>query len=481
MEIVQPYSWDQRANGVGPMPGGYSGYLTSLRKTCTYIEDAGRTFEELVRWLRDEFDISETSSRHCLGFLRKAGLVCVSNGVVSNNREIRYWLQNAGDHIPISVIHSRVRFVGEMLSELREPKPAVELLRAAANYGLVWRTHAQIQRRRGWLESANLIDGANGPLSLTDAGRELLSQLDIYTPDRIATNHTTKSTFRSDPPTSPISTVSAFYTLRDHEHLAGEIEVASVDSRDPARFEHLVCKAFRFIGFEAKRLGGSGRTDVLLTAPLGKYDSYRVAVDAKTTATGSLSDPQVDWHTLEEHRERHRADYSLLVAPDPAGQRLIERANKTNVALLSAQQLASLCRQHALSPLSLVEYRKVFETAGKVDVSRIDEEAEHLSGLRSLASAICRQLPETTDKYGPMSARDICLSLGEEAKEYSEDEIQRLLVVLAHPLIGVVCNVPSDRHSPPKTGYVLATRRDVSRQRICMLGDAVAAEKSKET
>ena len=155
---------------------------------------------------------------------------------------------------------------------------------------------------------------------------------------------------------------------------------------------------------------------MLLTAPLGRHDSYRVAVDAKTTRSGSLNDNQVDWQTLKEHRAKHDANYSLLVAPNPGGARLMDRARTFCVAVLSADQLADLCRRHARTPLSLVEYKKLFVMKGEVDLGAIDEATEHLESLQRLASLLSRELIEKTDRFGRMSARDVHMAFGEEAK-----------------------------------------------------------------
>ena len=95
-----------------------------------------------------------------------------------------------------------------------------------------------------------------------------------------------------------------------------------------------------------------------------------IAVDAKTTASGSLGDNQVDWETLKEHRKNHGAKYSLLVAPDPTGKRLMDRARKSSVGVLSAEQLAYLCRGHARAPLSLVDYEQLFAIPGRDRYSR---------------------------------------------------------------------------------------------------------------
>ena len=260
----------------------------------------------------------------------------------------------------------------------------------------------------------------------------------------------------------------------DADRLAEEIVVASTESTDPGRFERLVRDAFVLMGFVAKHLGAPGSTDVLLNAPLGKDDSYRVAVDAKTTGSGSLNDNQVDWQTLKEHRDKHDANYSLLVAPSPSGKRLMNRARTFSVAVLSADQLADLCRRHACAPLSLVDYRNLFAMTGEVDLAAIDEATENIVSLQRLVSVLSSELSETTDRFGRMSARDVQLACGDEADGISEDEIQRLLDMLAHPLIGVVYGFSNDGQSGPVTDYVLGTSRDSCARRIRLFADSVA-------
>ena len=177
----------------------------------------------------------------------------------------------------------------------------------------------------------------------------------------------------------------------------------------------------------------------------------------------------MDWATLKEHREKHGAKYSLLVAPNPKGDRLMDRARDHSIAVLSAEQLAYLCRGHARAPLSLVDYEQLFAGPGEIDLAVVDEQAEQLVRLRRLASAVCRQLPEKTARFGRMSARDVQLLLGDEAEGVSEQEIQDLLDMLSHPLVGAVYGFGDDRRSGSKEGYVLATSREACRRRIELL------------
>ena len=125
------------------------------------------------------------------------------------------------------------------------------------------------------------------------------------------------------------------------------ITCTAIDSGRPDLFEQRVCDAFAFFGFQAEWLGGSGKTDVPLDARLGAADSYRVVVDCKTSASGSVSDQQINWMTLSEHMTKHDAQHAAVVAPNPSGSRLFDRARERHVAVISADQLAGLCRQHA--------------------------------------------------------------------------------------------------------------------------------------
>lgn len=471
MDIPEPHPWERRANSVSPMPGGYTGYLDSFRTICERVEQGSTSSEELVEWLAMTFDLSETSARVRISFLQSASLL--SSGIVSIDEHLHQWLEGGPSYIPIAIIHSRIRFVGEMMKELRQPRSAEGLRREAARYGLDWQTLSQIDSRRGWLQSAKLIEGSNDRLSLTDAGRDLLDDLTLHVPSNGPDSSPTPTSEKQHLEPSPPPEASASPEIADADRLAEELVSASIASSEPVRFERSVRKAFLFLGFVAEHLGGPGGTDVLLTAQLGEVDSYRVAVDAKTTASGSLKDQQVDWHSLEDHRDHHRATYSMLVAPSPSGERLMNRAIKSSVAVLSAEQLADLCRRHARTPLNLLDYRRVFETPGEVDLTVVDDASERISSFLELVGRLCDGLAEKTNRFGRMSARDVQLAFGEEGDEISQEEIQQLLELLDHPLIGVISGRTETPDSTKK--YVLASSAAVSAQRIRILADRVAA------
>ena len=187
--------------------------------------------------------------------------------------------------------------------------------------------------------------------------------------------------------------------------------------------------------------------------------------DAKTTGSGILSDQQVDWVTLVEHRKRHEADHTLLVGPNPAAGRLMDRAFEHDVAVMSARQLAGLCRQHAHAPLGLNAYRALFRPGGEVDTTDLDELADDTRRLRTLAGELVNILGDRGPTLGRLTARDLFMVLvsADALDTTTAAEIQALLDMLNHPLIAAV-------EGDPTQGYTLATDPKVTQLRLDLLG-----------
>jgi len=434
---------------------------------------------DLVGWIQGHFVLSESTAKVLVDFLHRAGVLESAADRIHLSEYANHWYAEKDDAILVGLLHSRIQFVGEMLAELRgQPRSIEELRQAAQQYNLEWEGPGQVNRRRGWLESAGLIEPANeGRLALTDAGRDLLSKLTLQprssepaplqpppaprppvkTPDNIPIHHPDVPKLDKPAPSSDSSPAQA---------LADEIRAASTDSKNPDRLEIAVRDAFRFLGFDAEKLGGAGKTDVLVTAPLGRDDSYSATVDAKTVGNGALGDGQVDWTTLGDHRKQHNANYSMLVGPNPSGGRLLDRATSFTVAVLSTEQLADLCLRHASAPLSLETYRALFATGGAVDMDSINKTAQDLTRTRDLAVELCAELAEKTSQIGPLSALVLMGMLYQSDKAYSAPEIQQTLDTLASPLIGAI-------QGTAERGYVLAAAPRVTQARLQQLGDAL--------
>ena len=461
------FAWSQRAKGVLQMPGGYSGYLASVRKVCALVADERPTPVELASRLEKVLEVKATGARLRESFLRKIGLISVRGGTCSLGPWTEKWLASGDDRIIIALLHGRCQFIGELLDAARSPRTTDELLAVANDrYGMGWDTQTQIVNRRGWLQSAGMLtDLGDGKVKLSEQGQHLLSEISPYDP---ASGPEVIKVVET-PATDDSAQLPPLPTSLTVDKIVSAIKNSANDSSHPDRFELAARDAFAFLGFQAERLGGSGQTDVLLDAALGQSDSYRVVVDCKTSASGSVSDHQVDWVTLSEHKIKHDANHILLVAPNPSGNRLVTRASQYGVTVMSADQLAGLCRQHGKTPLGLDDYRSLFTNGGSLEMQAVGERAEEVKRIVTLAAAVCEAIRERSAVFGRLSARDLFLILSDKsvAEGTTEDELQALLDTLASPLLAVLNGSKND-------GYRVTTSTEVAQRRIEIVGQQLS-------
>ena len=485
MTAQQPLSWEARKKSVTPMPGGYGGFLTSFRWIAEQLCENSLSEESLRRRFAEQFRLTAKASANRISFLKRSGLVNASASACGAGPATMEWMQSGDSGLLIRQIHSTTRFIGEMLDELREPRSAEELLYCAnEHFSMGWMSTMQINNRRGWLQSAGLLTPvAAEKLALTEMGieflaanaceppmlerqenSEVLTRLDSLA-RRAPHRHDVKPTLelRSGVPklasvvaaTEPHSSSDA----NGGHSLEARIRQDALDTGDPARFEKTVRDAFEFLGFVAQHLGGSGQTDVLVQAFHG-VDRYRVAVDAKTTASGSLKDQQVNWATLVEHRRQHDADYSLVIGPKPSGASLMKFAKTYGVTVLSSEELAVLCELHARNPLTLASYRSLFMVAGEADTRAVREAHREADEKFAFAACVVQAIGELQEQLGALSVDSLRVALhGRMPSTPDKESIGEMLDVLASPLIGAV-------EGSPEVGYVLACSPSITANRL---------------
>ncbi len=456
----------------------------------------------------ERFGVTNKSARSRVSFLKKVGFL---NGEATLYLadSLQQWLLN-GDPTPLAVrLHHRVRFIGEMLTLLKQPADTNRLHHwANEKYRMGWEASTQINTRRGWLQSAGLIaaDRSQG-LRLTDAGERYLSLIVVEpplgersdTPTAFGLRNTAERAAlhrRSDAPgdaaDKPESHQRKLHGLKEREALAievsvatlpdratkisGEIISASTDTKNPTRFERAVRDAFKHLGFDAEHLGGPGKTDVLVRARFGGDADYSVSIDAKTTSAAQLQDHQVDWQTLTDHRQQHQADYSMLVGPNPARGRLVERARQNGVAVLSAKSLADLCDLHSDQPLGLADYRSMFEQGGEVDLSEIEKQAAQTNQHVTLAKRLLDEITHAGQKLGSQTARDLRNAIyhKHQVDPPSQNEIEQMLMTLASPLVDAI-------RGNSETGYLLACSPEVTARRLAVFGAALTRDPALDT
>jgi len=440
----------RRRKSAYPLPGGYDAQLKTLAAIIDWVVDHKPDLPAAEAGLAKEFRITPGNARLAILFLDGAGLLASSSGIVQPTQEAARWRESADSRIVVSVLHQRIRFIGEMIGCVIQPRRSEEILVSAnRDYALGWETIAQVNIRRGWLQSAGaLVVEPDGRLVATESGRTLLETLELE-PPRPATPPVIGATDlkATRPQLSQILSPPPL-TITDLTRPEDEVErqlrsTAKLTSK-PVAFERAVADAFRDLGFEATNLGGSGKTDVLLVAELAQPDGYRVIVDCKTTTHEAVDDLPIDWVTLTEHRKKHEADFVAVVAGAFMGARIRSRAREHRVTLIDLDGLITWRRQHLRVPMGLDTYRALFE-GDDFDhgMAVVADETDSHNRVASIAAAALAVIDRLEGTEGPVSARDVYWNIRKEEgfETVTTDELESILGPLSLPPISLLRKV----------------------------------------
>ncbi len=465
--------WDQRGKSVLPLAGGYTQYLETLRWILETCRDEEPTEAVLQQRYAAEFNLGPRVAQQQLWFIRRCDLLHQHHGRIRVAAPSARYLAAQRPEIIIGTMHANLQFVGELLHEIRGPRTRKSLLETAnGRYGLAWKKDSPVAYRLGWLRSAGLAEHLTGhSYQANGAGIAFLERIDLYVPSAdsplrndvsppcSAGSDAVGSLKGADMSVTPLDSAggttqgetregSDVDAIEDRDgeaaapgtklgrsahgvaaEIGDRLESLSCDGSKHQEFEVAVRDAFAFLGFGAERLSGPGQTDVLLTGvrpPEAQRpdDStswrYLVAVDAKAATNGRLADLQVTWPALALHRKQHSAAFSVLVGPSPRS-RLLQFAVDASVTVLSAEQLALLCRNHAEVPLPVADYLWLFVDSegdprgGAVDLSPIADARAQATARRDLLAQVGEAVQDIAADFGPANRQLVRFSLAKTA------------------------------------------------------------------
>lgn len=182
IEYEQARPWSNRSFSMPAVPGGNLGQIKVLRCLLSSLRSGVHVDEPLQ--IPDGGGSTVTFSS--MGQrLQPAGLVArTGKNSWLLTRQAEAWLDSEDDGYLISILHSNIRFVGELLHEAREGLTQSDLLDlAASRYGCSWDSLDQIRRRTAWLRAGGFLGlDFRHQVTPTDAGFGLLEKLEIYRP-----------------------------------------------------------------------------------------------------------------------------------------------------------------------------------------------------------------------------------------------------------------------------------------------------------
>lgn len=501
------------------LPGGVESQLDSLNAILEYVSPNGCDASDLVQHFCKTWDVSTNRANNGLRFLLQTKVLerDVSAGMMRWGPAGEEWVASSPDNFAdrnhgglILNIHQRIRFVMEMLELLREPHSKSALTHKARAYfrgSLI--AEIKVYERESWFRSAGLVRRSGGLLSLTQEGLALLDaggfELaappvadDEDEPPAVVTPAVQPTPVKPAPsrepapsqdpaPVAPAAPEPAATTSNSAQAavLATEIREAASDSSNSRRLEQALDKAFTFLGFDTEWLSGAGKTDVLAKARLvdaegsqhakQPWSSYSVAIDAKSSRE-RLHPGHVDFLTLDEHKELHEADYSLVVGPDPKDRRMFRRATNRGIAFLSTDDMATVVEAHGRAPLTLIDYRKLVDQPGQVDIGPLLEESGKVERSWEIAHLACEALLEAAQTMRPVTASEVWIAVrgasGDRFQDHvSEEEVEAAVEMLSGRLVGALIVTTEDDQSPR---YTLAMPPVVVRRKLEQLSRRIA-------
>lgn len=428
---IDPQQLSMRKQSIGYIPGSITNFDETITEYLNLVQ-VGTDYEAIRRYAKENYNIAPSSLKSFMSTLTNMGLIQRQTDELYTLTNIADEWLNQGSKIElIYCVHRNFLYVLELLSELDGQSRTYQELAAIGkvSYGMDKASIEEIRKRVNIFKSAELVRNVSlDKFTITKRGKLLLTQ----------------ACFQKRKLPDAIESSEKNICQDQNEALFTELRLSSKDSMNPDRFEWAIKAAFETLGFKADRLGGAGKTDVLIHAPGSPKISFSIAIDAKSTASGSVSDSLVDFDTLDEHRKKHGANYSMIVGCAFQNERLIKRAIEHKVLLLDIDQLETLIKRHLNVPIKLSSYQQIFEKAGIADISLIDEDRQKIVEFGQLIKDVMSCLiSESEDPIteGFLFERDIYRSLRDRqntAKLPTIKEISNMLQFLSSPIIGCV-------------------------------------------
>lgn len=423
---------ENRKESIGYIPGNISEFVNTISEYVQLLYNC-IDIKEVYDFSEKTFNISKSSAGAFLSTLSNMGFVeHKSRYLIKASERALEWCERNSPIDLMCCMHSKFLFFFEILQELNEKSLTNKELASIAKvwYGFANENIDEIRKRIKMLITYDLImeDSVN-TYTITKKGKILLQKIPIQ--KRVIDEND--------------GGMEKNIGLKEKsiEEILNELRNSARDSSNPSRFEKSLRGVFELLGFESIWLGGAGKTDVLLKTHTTHKFSYTIAVDAKSTASGSVTENLIDFDTINEHKKKHSADYNVIVGASFQGERLVDRAKEHGVLLLDVNKLESIIKDNMRIPLSFDSYKKLFEQTGIANINILNKDREKIKKQGLLMQAIMDCLIEESDDEfteGILTERDIYRSLRniEEFKSVNPSEIQLMLEFLASPLIGCV-------------------------------------------
>ena len=419
---------------------------------------------ELFRFVEDRFKLKTSSVESMLPFLKASGLLAeVGRSIYLATSAAKAWLETSNDLDFIRILHSNMRFVGEMILAAGEDIVRNDLYAQAKYYGLnteKTRWIAGLLLEAGLLEEPQYLH-----LRATAIGKQFAAGLPMApNPDEVQ-----------------IETSDSGETL---QHVAAPVDemdraIARLQeaARDPGAegkasgvaFEEAIAEMFRLMGFDARRIGGAGDTDVVVHWKEADGKTVTAVVDGKSKSSGQVSHSDISDVAIDTHKDKNGAEFVAIIGPGFSGDTIRNHARKKSFALVTDKELSEIAKTSKSLGLSLHEIALIFKTPN--GLSELEELMATKQRELDLIAMVIAKYREERDLLGDLSPRDLLLLLRHTNISPSLEELLRVIETLSRPEIGILETKNSARSAENTVYGLVGERGNVNRLRA--LADAI--------
>lgn len=425
--------------------------IENLRLIVQYATEKV-TRRELFAFIENEFHLKTSSVESMMPFLRADGLLEeVGKNVYIATAAAKAWCESGSDLDLIRIIHANKRFVGEMISVAKDDITRNDIYAEASKYGINTEKSRWIM---GLLIEAGILEETQYlHVKATRLGNAFAAELPMMQADLIEIKSSISSENTIEKPDETDE--------NDRQRLFDSL---SESARDPmaegkasgVAFEENIAAMYRFMGFDAVRIGGAGNTDVVIKWKDESGKTITAIVDGKSKSSGTVTHTDVSDVAIETHKEKNDADYVAIVGPGFGGDTIKNFARKKGFALITDNELIDIAVNVKKLGLSLTEIALMFKVPnGGAELEELINSKRRQLEIVSLIVKTFKQEQEVMDS---LSARDLYFLLRGTEVSPSLEELINVFELLSTEEMGVLTMI---KKGSPIENTTYAMRNEV--------------------
>lgn len=410
--------------------------IENLRTIVQFsFEKVTRT--ELFNFIEEEFGLKASSVESMMPFLKADGLLEeVGRNTYIATSAAKAWCESGNDLDFIRILHTHKRFVGELLIAAEDISVRNDIYAQAKKHGL------NTEKTRwviGFLLEAGLLEETQYlHIKTTPIGLKFAAELPL------------SEAMSEEPSANDIDSTSEKRSIHsevakiNEDKLFDDLCTAAKDPMAAGKasgvaFEESIASLFRYMGFDAKRIGGPGDTDVIVRWKDNEGKTIVAIVDGKSKSSGTVAHSDISDVAIETHKEKNNADFVAIIAHGFSGDTIKSHARKKGFALVTDSELIDVAKNSKALGLSLVEISLLFKVPN--GLSQLDELISTRKRDMEIVTLVISTFKEEQEAMDSLCARDLYFLLRKTNVSPSMEELVRVFEILSKEEIGVLSQV----------------------------------------